>query len=94
MADTYANSYLTIADSSSTDDSSGCLPNISVRNGVNHVSPGAVSIGLLSFANVPPYIAFLADSSPAYLTQSSFLTFNTTKNFQNDSPPRFFVVKE
>ena len=28
MADIYANSYLTIAASSSTDDSSGCLPNI------------------------------------------------------------------
>jgi len=70
MGHVYANSYITIAASSSVDDSSGCLPTIQTRSDMKFVSPDAESMHLNIAPDLPPYIIFLEnDESPSYISR-------------------------
>ena len=55
MGDVYANSYLTIASSSSLDDSSGCFPSLEAKDSP-YVSPEAALMSLNVAANIGPYV--------------------------------------
>jgi hypothetical protein len=57
MGDVYENSYLTIAASSSLDDSSGCFPSLEAKDS-SYVSPEAASMSLNVAANIGPYMVF------------------------------------
>ncbi|KAL5326255.1 hypothetical protein ACEPPN_007393 [Leptodophora sp. 'Broadleaf-Isolate-01'] len=63
MGDVYANSYLTIAASSSTDDSSGCFPSQDDRCSMSHISSDNRSLGRPTLANAAPMI-YLQPGNP------------------------------
>lgn len=56
MGDVYANAYLTIAASSSSDDSAGCFPTFTARTQRQHASPDSTSLGRPCLANSAPMI--------------------------------------
>jgi hypothetical protein len=68
MGYVYAYSYLTIAASSSVDDSSGCIPTIQTRSDMRYISPDAESMHLDIAPDLPPYILFRENEElPSYI---------------------------
>jgi len=93
MGNVYANSFLTIAASSSTDDSSGCLLSIDVRQNSPHVSADAISMRASTpAADVPPYIVDLPGQEPGYLARQEFLVVKT--NEPDTRTSQLIITKE
>jgi hypothetical protein len=94
MGDVYANSYLTIAASSSLDDSSGCFPSLEAKDSP-YVSPEAASMSLKVAANIGPYLVFRNNGdSPTYLTKGMFAVVNTKTKREDAKPSTLFFTRE
>lgn len=83
MGEVYANAYITIAASSSTDDSSGLFPSMEARideNGVGYFSSDTMSHGRPGLANAIPDIHFEEGTdhpTSTALSDSALVTFET-----------------
>ena len=76
MGFVYANAYLTISASSSTDDASGCFPTDEARKAISFVSSDGESLGRPAIANAAPLMHQEYESSQKiYLTKSAYVFF-------------------
>ncbi|MBE3109014.1 MAG: HET domain-containing protein, partial [Acidobacteria bacterium] len=107
MADVYANSYLTIAASSSPDSSGGCFPSWEARSRTPHQSPETRSMGMPFIGDAAPvrstagnrkHTAWLANHQFVYLNsswdgQSSRLVIHGEwmPSSTRQDPKRFYV---
>ncbi|KAL4897583.1 heterokaryon incompatibility protein-domain-containing protein [Aspergillus ambiguus] len=83
MADIYANSYLTIAASSSPHT---CFPDFETRLDEVHVPPAAISIGLPSIANAAPMLDTRGNpSGHMWLRRKRFVAFRMQGDHDDDS---------
>jgi Heterokaryon incompatibility protein (HET) len=94
MGSVYANSYLTIAASSSLDDSSGCFPSLEAKDSP-YLPPEAASMSFNVAANIGPYVVFRNNSdSPTYLTKGMFAVFTGKTDSEDAKPSTLFFTKE
>ena len=78
MADIYANSYLTIAASSSPHT---CFPDFETRSEELHLPPGAISVGLPSIADAVPMLDTRDNpSGPRWLSRKRFVAFRMQRD--------------
>ena len=80
MADVYANSYLTIAASSSPDSNGGCFPSWDRRSRKPHVSPDSSSLGMPFLANTAPLLDTRGDPpGPRWMTTKRFVWLDASR---------------
>jgi hypothetical protein len=92
MGSVYANAFLTIAASSSTDDASGCCPSLETRQNLPHMSPDAISMQIPSHGDVCPYIVETYGQEPAFLARQTLVPVTT--NEPNTRASSLTITKE
>jgi len=79
MADVYANSYLTIAASSSRDGNGGIFPEWDSRSNKPYISPESASLGIPTFANAAPLLDTRGNpSGPVWVAQNRYVWIETS----------------
>jgi hypothetical protein len=92
MAGVYANSFLTIAASSSTDSFGGCFPSWSSRSSLAHISPHSASLGRTNPVNAAPVVDTRCDPFiPNYLSWKPFADVGYT---YKDQTSRVYIYSE
>ena len=93
MADVYAKSYLTIAASSSSDDSSGCFPSMTTRFNTPHLSPEAESLGHNTVVNAAALVGKQkASLEVEYFAQRPFVYLDA--RLDHGAVSRVYISKE